>query len=76
MHGCIAGGVDYSSEAEALHVPDALLSTVSNKADPDTRLFTEDPVALRAQWRRVVESILSLDAKLKQLGHAARGGLN
>ena len=34
------------------------------------RLFTEDPVALRAQWLAVVKAIISVRAKLAQAGVA------
>ena len=63
-------GLDVSDEAEALIVPAALVSGVSTSEVPHERLFTEDPVALRAQWLAVVNAITALRMKLFDAGVA------
>ena len=47
-------GLDVADEAAALAVPAALVSGISTSEVPSERLFTEDPVSLRAQWLGVV----------------------
>lgn len=71
VNECNSLGVDTASEASALTVPDALLTTVSNDEDPSVRMFAEDPYALRAQWRRVVAGIKSLQVKRAAAAAAA-----
>ena len=71
VNECNSLGVDTASEASALTVPDALLTTVSNDEDPSVRMFAEDPYALRAQWRRVVAGIKSLQVKRAAVAAAA-----
>ena len=57
-------GLTDSEAVQATMVPDALIAGVSAEEDPATRIFSEDPVALRAQWRRVVKSIARLESAI------------
>lgn len=63
-------GLDVADEAAALSVPAALVSGLSTSEVPHERLFTEDPVALRAQWLAVVKAITALRTKLSNAGVA------
>ena len=53
-------GIAATREAEALVVPASLLESVSPSHDQPARTYSEDPFALRAQWRAVVAAIESL----------------
>ena len=55
-------------EIAASLVPPALLAGVSAEEVPTERLWTEDPVGLRMQWRTVVAAVQSLNAKLLEAG--------
>jgi hypothetical protein len=57
-------GIGAAREAEAMVVPASLLESVSPSHDQPARTYSEDPYALRAQWRAVVAAIESLDKKL------------
>ena len=59
-------GIAATREAEALVVPASLLESVSPSHDQPARTYSEDPFALRAQWRAVVAAIESLDRKLSE----------
>ena len=61
-------GLDVADEAAALAVPAALVSGISTSEVPSERLFTEDPVSLRAQWLGVVNAITATRTKLSQAG--------
>ena len=51
-------------------MPPALLAGVSAEEVPTERLWTEDPVGLRMQWRTVVAAVQSLNATLLEAGVA------
>ena len=63
-------GIGAAREAEALVVPASLLESVSSSHDQPARTYSEDPFALRAQWRAVVAAIESLDRKLAAVAAA------
>eukprot|EP01045_Picozoa_sp_COSAG04_P004351 COSAG04_NODE_187_length_21001_cov_8.855277_20_plen_52_part_00 len=49
-------------------MPAALLAGVSGMEVPGERLWSEDPLSLRLQWRAVVGAVESLGAKLAAAG--------
>ena len=63
----IAAGIDATPEANALEVPDALLSGVSQSWVPPVRTFSEDPYALRMQRLSVMRAVESLQRKLREV---------
>ena len=63
-----AGLTVTEDEAAATLVPAALLAGVSGMEVPGERLWSEDPLSLRLQWRAVVGAVESLEAKLAAAG--------
>ena len=55
-------------ELAASVVPAALLAGVSGNEVPVERLWSEDPLSLRLQWRAVVGAVQSLETKLASAG--------
>lgn len=64
----VAGVQVTVEEVAASVVPAALLAGVSGNEVPLERLWSEDPLSLRLQWRAVVGAVQSLETKLAAAG--------